>query len=121
MPNEQSSDIHVFTLAVEGEPISTEDDAIDLIGSVWSHDAKTAAVPVERLDPAFFDLSTGLAGAFTQKLVNYRVRLAIVGDVTGYTEASRALSDYVWESNRGDQVWFVRDDAELAKRLAAVG
>ncbi|ANJ26542.1 DUF4180 domain-containing protein [Agromyces aureus] len=121
MPNEQSSDLRVFALEPEGEPISTEDDAIDLIGSVWSHEAKTAMVPVERLDPAFFDLSTGLAGAFTQKLVNYRVRLVIVGDLTAYTEASRALSDYVWESNRGDQVWFVRDDAELANKLAARG
>ncbi|MFF2372745.1 DUF4180 domain-containing protein [Agromyces sp. NPDC058110] len=119
MPNEQRSDIRVFTLPVEGEPISTEDDAIDLIGSTWSHEAKTAAVPVERLDPAFFDLSTGLAGAFTQKLVNYRLRLAIVGDVSEHTEASRALRDYVWESNRGDQVWFVRDAAELSQRLDA--
>lgn len=121
MPNEQSNDIRVFALPAEGEPIATEDDAIDLIGSVWSHEAKTAAVPVERLDPSFFDLSTGLAGAFTQKLVNYRVRLVIVGDIAEHTEASRALSDYVRESNRGDHVWFVRDDAELAKRLAALG
>lgn len=121
MPNEPQRDIRVFTLPAEGEPISTEDDAIDLVGSAWSHDAKVAAVPVERFDPSFFDLRTGLAGAFTQKLVNYRVRLAIVGDVTEYTEASRALSDYVWESNRGDQVWFVRDGDELEKKLAAAG
>lgn len=121
MSNEPSSDLRVFTLPVEGEPIASEDDAIDLIGSAWSHDAKTAAVPVERLDPAFFDLSTGLAGAFTQKLVTYRVRLAIVGDLTEYIEASRALSDYVWESNRGSQVWFVRDEDELDRKLAATG
>jgi len=121
MPNEPSSDLRIFTLPVEGEPISTEDDAIDLIGSVWSHAAKTAVVPVERLDPAFFDLSTGLAGAFTQKLVSYRVRLAVVGDLAEYTDASRALGDYVWESNRGDQVWFVRDEGELARKLAALG
>ena len=49
--------------------------------------------------------------------MNYRIRLAIVGDLGEYTAESDALRDYVWESNRGDQVWFVRDDEELAKRL----
>jgi hypothetical protein len=119
MSNQQHDPAKVYALAADGEPISSEDDAIDLIGSVWSHDATTAAVPAERFDPAFFDLSTGLAGAFTQKLVNYRIRLAIVGDLDEVTAASEALRDYVWESNRGDQVWFVRDDEELARRLGA--
>ncbi|GAA1834312.1 DUF4180 domain-containing protein [Agromyces salentinus] len=118
MPNEQRENIRVYSVPLEGEPISSEDDAIDLIGSVWSHDTTTAAVPVERFDPAFFDLSTGLAGAFTQKLVNYRIRLAIVGDLSEHTAGSGALRDYVWESNRGDQVWFVRDEEELSAKLA---
>ncbi|GAA1503005.1 hypothetical protein BJ978_003101 [Agromyces terreus] len=118
MANEEQQIDGVHRLAVDGDPISTEDDAIDLIGSVWSHGAKTAAVPVERFDPAFFDLSTRLAGEFTQKLVNYRIRLAVVGDLTEHTEASGALRDFVRESNRGDHVWFVRDEAELERRLA---
>ncbi|MGI9823811.1 DUF4180 domain-containing protein [Agromyces sp. Marseille-Q5079] len=121
MGNDQRDHVEVYPFPAEGEPISSEDDAIDLIGSVWSHAAKTAAVPVDRFDPAFFDLSTGLAGAFTQKLVNYRIRLAIVGDLGEYVAESDALRDYVRESNRGDHVWFVRDDEELAKRLDALG
>jgi hypothetical protein len=121
MPIEQKHDIRVHSLPAEGEAISTEDDAIDLVGSVWSHDATTAAVPVERFDPAFFDLSTGLAGVFTQKLVNYRIRLVVIGDLGEFAAASAALRDYVWESNRGDQVWFVRDEEELATKIAARG
>ena len=32
----------------------------------------------ENLNPAFFDLSSGDAGAVLQKLLNYDVRLAVV-------------------------------------------
>lgn len=54
-----------------------------------------------------------------QKFANYRVGLAVVGDVSAHVEASEALRDFVRESNRGQQVWFVADDAELETRLAA--
>ena len=69
--------------------------------------------------PDFFDLRTGLAGAVLQKLVNYHLRVAIVGDVTREVAASKAFADFVTESNRGGHVWFVRDEAELEARLAA--
>ena len=37
--------------------------------------------------------------------------------VTGFVAASSALRDFVYESNRGRQVWFVTDRAELKQRL----
>lgn len=107
----------VLILAGEGPAVSTPDDAADLVGDAWAHAATVVAVPVERLDPAFFDLASGVAGEITQKLVNYRLRLAIVGDIAEHVEASRSLRDFVWESNRGTQVWFVPDEASLAAKL----
>ncbi|GAA1764079.1 DUF4180 domain-containing protein [Agromyces humatus] len=115
---DESTGIRVLHLTTEGAPISTPDDATDLIGDAWAHHAELVAVPVERLDPEFFDLSTGIAGEITQKLVNYRLRLAIVGDIATRVDASTALHDYVWESNRGTQVWFVADEAALEEKLA---
>jgi hypothetical protein len=56
-----------------------------------------------------------------QKLANYRLRLAVLGDVTAHTSASDALRDWVREANRGGQVWFVADTGELAERFAAAG
>lgn len=35
--------------------------------------------------------------------------------------ASGALHDWVWESDRGDQVWFVPDAAARESRLATLG
>lgn len=74
-------------------------------------------VPVECLEDEFFQLRTGIAGAILQKFATYRMRLAIIGDISRYVEDSSALRDFVYESNRGDQVWFVKDRAELESRI----
>ncbi len=80
--------------------------------------ADVIAVPVERLDPAFFRLSTLFAGDLTQKVVNYHLRLAVIGDVTAWERESDAFRDFVWESNRGNHIWFVPDEAALDAKLA---
>lgn len=115
---DESSGIRVLHLPVDGPSISTPDDAADLVGDAWAHRASLVAVPVERLDPEFFQLKSRIAGEITQKLVNYRLRLAVVGDITEHVAKSDALRDFVWESNRGEQIWFVDDEAALAAKLA---
>jgi hypothetical protein len=110
--------VRVLLLDPDGETISTPDDAADLVGSAWSHQAELIAVPVERLDPKFFRLKTGIAGEITQKLVNYRLRLAIMGDISDQVAKSDALRDYVREANRADHVWFVESEVDLERRLA---
>lgn len=92
-------------------------NATDLIGDAWGADANFIVVPVSRLDPEFFRLASGVAGELLQKIVNYRLRIAILGDITAHVARSDALRDFVWESNRGTQVWFVADEAELEKKL----
>jgi hypothetical protein len=111
---------HVYWCPSGGPGIAGEGDALDLIGEVFGRGVEWIAIPVDRLKPDFFRLRTGAAGAFLQKLTNYRLRAAIVGDLTDRIEASEALADFVRESNRGRQVWFVRDEAELGARLAAI-
>ena len=98
----------------EGPRIRTGGDAIEL---VYSTDAEWLAVPVARLDPAFFDLRSGVAGDLVQKFVNYGQKVAVVGDIAEHVERSDALRDFVRESNRGAQLWFVADADELARRL----
>jgi len=121
MSIDDGSDIRMLHLEPEGHLISTPDDASDLVGSAWSHHANLIVLPVSRLDPEFFRLSTGIAGEIVQKLVNYRLRLAVVGDITDHLAESNALRDFVWEPNRGDQIWFVDDEAALHEKLAKRG
>ncbi len=74
-------------------------------------------VPVERLEDDFFQFKTGLAGRLMQKFVTYRRRLVILGDISGHVAQNRAFRDFVYEANRGTQVWFLPDLQELNERL----
>lgn len=108
----------VLVRAADGAPVASEADALDLVGATFGTAVEVVAVAAAALDPAFFDLRTGLAGAVTQKFVNYRLHLVVYGDIGGAVAASGALADYVRESNRGRHVWFVGDLEELSRRLA---
>ncbi|MEW6642788.1 MAG: DUF4180 domain-containing protein [Pseudomonadota bacterium] len=110
--------VRVLILAADGPKLATESDSQTFLSAAWEHDAAMLAIPVSRLDPAFFQLSTRLAGAVLQKFVNYRVRLAVVGDIATFTRASNALRDFIVETNRGRSAWFVADLDELKQRLA---
>ncbi|RDG39334.1 DUF4180 domain-containing protein [Streptomyces corynorhini] len=109
--------VPVLVCAADGPPIASAQDALDhLVGAAFDQ-AEVVAVPAERLDDTFFDLSTGVAGEILQKLVNYRLRLVVVGDISRHLAASSSLPGLVRESNRGRQVWFVPDLAALADRF----
>ncbi|MPV87103.1 DUF4180 domain-containing protein [Georgenia ruanii] len=110
----------VLHLPADGAPIGSGQDALDLVGEAWASGAELVAVPASRLTPAFFDLRSGHAGEFVQKLVNYRMRLAVLGDISAYVAASEALGAFVAESNRGAHVWFLDGPEDLAGRLAMV-
>jgi hypothetical protein len=112
-------DTRVLVCSSDGPVLRDDRDAADVIGEAWGQDATLVVVPVERLDPCFFSLASGVAGAIVQKFANYRVCLAIRGDVSPHVLRSPAFRAFVDEANRGRQLWFVRDDAELDSRLAA--
>jgi hypothetical protein len=115
----QLDGVPVLVCATEGSPLRDDREAVDLIAQAqFGHCAEWVAVPVDRLTPEFFQLRTGVAGAIVQKFVQYRTRLAVVGDVAAHLAASDAVQDWVREANRGRHIWFVADLAELEQRLA---
>ncbi|NUW40224.1 DUF4180 domain-containing protein [Nonomuraea rhodomycinica] len=107
----------VFLCAPGGTPLRDTSDLMDVLGEAAWGGARWVAMPVERLHDDFFSLRTGVAGEIAQKFANYRVGLAIVGDVSRHVAASTAFRDWVRESERGRHVWFVRDLEELEARL----
>ncbi|MBV2357172.1 DUF4180 domain-containing protein [Streptomyces sp. J2-1] len=109
--------VPVLRCAPEGPPLDGERAALDLVGDAFGHGAEIVVVPVERVPDSFFRLRSGVAGAVVQKFVNYRLRLAVVGDISARVAASDALRDFVRESNRGRQLWFVATESELSDRL----
>lgn len=111
--------VPVLVCAAGGPALGDDGDLLDVIGEAAAHQAELVLVPVERLPAEFFALRSGVAGHIVQKFVNYRLRLAILGDVAGHLAGSAALRDFVSEANRGRQLWFVATDDELNQRLAA--
>lgn len=114
-------DIHgttVLVCAPKGPLLEAERDADDFLSLGWQHGTDMLAIPIERLGPDILRLRTRLLGQMVQKFVNYRMRLAIVGDILPFAAESGALRDFVYEANQGKSLWFVADLDALAARLA---
>lgn len=103
----------------EGPPLDLA-RAVELIGEAMGGGVTWVVIPAARLGDDFFRLRTGLAGEITQKFTNYRRKLAILGDVSRYVSQSDALRDFIAESNRGPDIWFVADLDSLAVRIASI-
>lgn len=109
----------VWCYPEDSPSIDSERSATDLIGETDNNRATLIAVPVALLGPDFFQLRPGLAGTIAQKFVNYRLKLAVGGDITAYLDASNVLRGGVRESNRGCDLWFAERLDDRAARLGA--
>lgn len=110
--------VPVLLCGADGPLVRGEVDAVELIAAGYGTGAEWVVLPVSRLDEAFFRLRTRVAGEIVGKLATYSQRLIVVGDVSAYEAESRAFADFVWEANRGRQLWFVGDVEEAGRRLA---
>ncbi len=70
------------------------------------------------LQKNFFVLSSGLAGEVLQKFINYHVKVAIYGDYSKYT--SKPLHDFIYESNKGKDFFFMNSREAAVEKLLAV-
>jgi hypothetical protein len=97
------------TVIAELEPgkvtIGNDEDIVDIIGNVAVNGCSRVIIHRESFSQEFFDLRTGVAGAILQKISNYRMRLAIVGDFSDLK--SKSWKDFIRESNRGRLVSFL--------------
>ena len=96
--------------------ITDTQSALDiLMRAKYEAGTKNIIVDKKLITDEFFILSTGLAGEILQKYVNYGGRIAIYGDYTHYT--SKPLKDFIYESNQGNDVFFVATEEEAVDML----
>ena len=90
--------------------------ALDVLMSA-KYDVGTKNIVIDKklIVEDFFILSKGLAGEILQKYVNYGGRIAIYGDYSHYT--SKPLKDFIYESNKGKDVFFVATQDEAVEML----
>lgn len=111
------NDVALAVFAPEGPALARDQDATDLIGQLWGEEVDMIVLPTTRFADDFFVLRTRVAGEIVQKFANYRLRVAVLGDMAEHVARSEAMASFVHESNRGTQLWFVPTLDELTERL----
>lgn len=100
----------------EEKVITDVQSAIDLIVSAnYEVGTKNIVLDKRLINEDFFVLSTGFAGEVLQKFINYGGRIAIYGDFSHYT--SKPLKDFMYESNKGKDIFFVSSKDEAVDML----
>src|SRR5688572_6744098 len=103
----------IAELSAKGVVLSTAQQFLQMI---MDSSAEGIIVHQENIDERFFDLRSGLAGEMLQKVVNYRLRLAIVGDFSIYE--SNSLKAFIFECNNSNTIAFVNTIEDALSRLS---
>jgi len=112
---ENQEGVRIAEVKSAGTVIGQTQDALDLMANADYLGARKIMIREEHLDPAFFDLKTGMAGEILQKFTTYRVELAIIGDFSKYP--GKSIRDFIYESNRYGRINFVNSREEAIEKL----
>jgi hypothetical protein len=103
---------------IESEDILISDtqSALDLIATIsFEKGCNKIIIDKNAICEDFFKLSSGIAGDILQKFINYKTKLAIIGDFSKYT--SKPLHDFIYESNKGNDIYFVGNLDQAVEKL----
>jgi len=95
--------------------INNAEEILDLMVEAGYRESSAIILHSESLPASFFELKTGVAGEILQKFSNYRMRLSVVGNFSGYK--SKSLQDFIRESNRTGIISFVESLDEALLKL----
>ena len=95
-----------------GDPIGTEQDALDLVAACGGEGTQFLLLHAETLAEGFYSLRTGIAGKILQKFSNYRIKAALLVTDTKFLKGrfSEFTGEAVKSGNFG--VFTSRSDAE---------
>jgi len=85
--------------------IVSPDDILDSMAEARFNGSDRMIIHEKSFHPDFFELKTKVAGEILQKFSNYRMRLAIIGDLSRFK--SKSLNEFIRESNRTGIINFV--------------
>jgi hypothetical protein len=90
--------------------------ALDFMMTVnYEKGCSRIALDKNSITEEFFKLSSGIAGDVLQKFINYHTKLAIIGDFSKYT--SKPLHDFIYECNKGKDIFFVDSLDKAVEKL----
>ncbi|SET45136.1 protein of unknown function [Natronincola peptidivorans] len=97
--------------------INDVQSALDLMATVnFEADCNRIILNKSAICEDFFRLRTLLAGEILQKFINYKIKIAIVGDFSMYS--SNSLEDFIYECNKGKDIFFLSNVKEAIEKLS---
>lgn len=97
--------------------ISDEQSFLDLFMTIaYETGENKFIISKDNLTEDFFHLSNKIAGNILQKLINYKMKLAIIGDF--FNHESNALNAFIYECNQWNDIFFVESEVEALNRLS---
>jgi hypothetical protein len=91
--------------------------ALDLMATVqYEAGCDRLVINKSLLSESFFDLKTRLAGEILQKFINYRKKVAFIGDFSVYP--SQSFQDFIYECNRGNDIFFLPTEQQAIEKLS---
>jgi hypothetical protein len=99
--------------------ITSVQSALDLMATI-SYEVGCNRIVINKsaICEDFFDLKTRLAGEILQKFINYKTKIAIIGDFSNYT--SRSFKDFIYECNNGRDIFFLFNEELAIEKLGEV-
>lgn len=97
------------------EPLSTENDALDLVALCWEHETNALMIHYAGLSEDFFKLKTKLAGNMMQKFTNYAIKAAVI--IPQDTIQKGRFKEMAMETNKGNHFRLYESKEEAEKWL----
>lgn len=96
-------------------PLSTENDALELIALCWEHETYTLMIHFAALSEDFFKLKAKVAGNIIQKFVNYGIKTATI--VPEEIMQKGRFKEMALETNKGNHFRLYESKEEAEKWL----
>jgi hypothetical protein len=114
----KKNDIEIAIVTTTDVLITDAQSALNLLATVqYKTGCDRMILQKSALIEDFFDLKTKLAGEVLQKFINYKIKLAIVGNFSTYT--SKSLTAFIDESNQWNDIIYVSSEEEAIEKLSA--
>lgn len=97
------------------EPLTTENDALDLIALCWEHETNALMIHYASLSEDFFKLKTKVAGNIIQKFINYGIKAATI--VPQEIIQKGRFKEMAVETNQGNHFRLYESKEEAEKWL----
>lgn len=113
----KENNIQIAIVSSEHILITDAQSALDFFATVdYETGCSRMIINKSSICEEFFDLSTKIAGDILQKFINYRKKIAIIGDFSMYT--SKSLKDFIYESNKGKDIFFLPSEKQAIEKLS---